>query len=175
MFFSQLKRKINPVYRQILNNPYYRLKNLEEVAIAAELGLKIDVNSATVDDWLRLPGLSIHQARMLVELRNNGVQFLSIEDIAAALNISDQRLKPLTPILDFCYYEEESLLTPPKTNLNLASYQELIKIPLLDENLIDKILSDRQANGNYKTLADFQQRLSLDSQVISLLMYYIQF
>jgi len=52
------------------------------IAVAA-LGIQIDVNQASVD-WLRLPGLSIHQAR--VELCRSGVQFYCLEDIAAALN-----------------------------------------------------------------------------------------
>ena len=54
------------IRNKIANDPYYRFQSLQEIAIAAELGIKIDVNQATVDDWLRLPGLSIHQARSLV-------------------------------------------------------------------------------------------------------------
>ncbi|MGL5036125.1 MAG: hypothetical protein ACRC6M_20260 [Microcystaceae cyanobacterium] len=33
--------------RQILNDPLYRFQSLEEVAIAAQLGVKIEVNSIT--------------------------------------------------------------------------------------------------------------------------------
>src|SRR3712207_5879865 len=84
---------------RIQNDPYYRLQSSEEIAIAAELGMQIDVNQAGVDDWLRLPGLSIHQARSLVELTGSGVQFCCIEDLAAALSCPVQRLKPLQPIL----------------------------------------------------------------------------
>ncbi|HEY9302535.1 MAG TPA: ComEA family DNA-binding protein, partial [Phormidium sp.] len=68
---------------RILKDPYYRFQSLEEVALAASLGIKIDANEATVDDWLRLPGLSIHQARSLVELTRNGIQFHCLEDVAA--------------------------------------------------------------------------------------------
>ena len=53
---------------KLLNDPYYRLQTNAEIAIAADLGIQIDVNKAKVDDWLRLPGLSIHQARNLVQL-----------------------------------------------------------------------------------------------------------
>src|SRR4028119_2001991 len=80
---------------RIQNDPYYRMQSAQEIAIAAQLGIKIDVNQASVDDWLRLPGISIHQARSLVELSVAGVPFYSIEDIAAALSMPAQRLKPL--------------------------------------------------------------------------------
>ncbi len=175
MFFSHLSHKINPLKRKILNDPYYRFKNLEEIAIASELGIKIDVNSATIDDWLRLPFFSIHQARLLVELRSNGVQFLSIEDMATALNITPQRLQPLMPILDFCYCDSDSLVMPQKVNINLASREELQTLPLLSSKLIEQIIDHRQAEGKYQNLANFQQRLSLDGQFIAQLMYYIQF
>ncbi|MEL7421226.1 MAG: ComEA family DNA-binding protein, partial [Cyanobacteria bacterium J06555_3] len=42
------------IRNKIANDPYYRFQSMKEIAIAAELGIKIDVNLATVDDWLRL-------------------------------------------------------------------------------------------------------------------------
>jgi DNA uptake protein ComE-like DNA-binding protein len=94
---------------QILNNPYYRFQSLQEIQVAVSLGVRIDVNQACVDDWLRLPGLSIHQARSLAKLSESGVQFYCIEDIATALSLPLQRLKPLEQILSFQYYDTGSM------------------------------------------------------------------
>ncbi|MEM9540980.1 MAG: ComEA family DNA-binding protein, partial [Cyanobacteria bacterium P01_E01_bin.42] len=105
---SQLSSQRTAIRNKILNDPQYRLRSFEEVQIAAELGLKLDVNRATVDDWLRLPGISIHMARSLVELRGMGMQFLCIEDIAAAIGLSMGVLQSLQPLLNFCYYDPES-------------------------------------------------------------------
>ena len=69
---------------RIVEDPYYRFRSAFEIAVAADLGVKIDVNQATVDDWLRLPGISIHQANQLVTLSQAGVAFYSISDVAAA-------------------------------------------------------------------------------------------
>ncbi len=161
--------------RKIINDPYYRFESLTEIAIARELGIKIDVNRAGVDDWLRLPGVSIHQARNLVHLVGQGVQFFSLEDLAAALSIPVSRLKPLEPILEFCYYDNQSFLTPQAVNPNTASEEQLTAIPYLDSNLIDKILENRQQQGKYRDLVDFQQRLALDSQIIAHIMHYLRF
>lgn len=172
-------KKLNPylqgIRQKILKDPYYRLQTREEIAIAVELGLKIDVNQATVDDWLRLPGISIHQARMLVELINMGLQLLSLEDLAATLRVPLARLKPLEPILEFCYYDAESVLTPQRINPNLASPKEWEQIPLLDADTIERIIAHRQQEGDYQNLADFQRRLRLNSQLISQLIHYITF
>jgi DNA uptake protein ComE-like DNA-binding protein len=165
----------NLIRSRVQSNPYYRLQSAEEIAVAVELGIRIDANQASVDDWLRLPGISIHQARSLVELTQMGVQFCCLEDIAAALGISVQRIKPLQPILSFCYYDSDSDLTPVPINPNTASVEQLTKIPAVDLFLARAIVQNRQEGGNYRNLVDLQRRLSLSAQLISELMYYLRF
>lgn len=160
---------------RILNNPYYRLQSAEEITVAASLGVKIDVNQASVDDWLRLPGLSIHQARSLVELSHNGVRFYCLEDIAAALSLPLARLKPLEPVLSFCYYDADEIYTIGLLNPNTASVEMLTKIPGVDAFLARTIVQNRQAEGTYQNLADFQRRLSLSGELTSQLMHYLRF
>ena len=158
---------------KLLNDPYYRMQTNAEIAIAADLGIMIDVNRAKVDDWLRLPGLSIHQARNLVQLCQAGVQFCCIEDIAAALSISVQHLQPLAPVLKFCYYDEIS--TVKVISPNIATIEQLAEIPVIDLALAQFIVQNRHLQGAYCNLVDFQRRLSLPGAVISQLMYYLQF
>ncbi|HEY9635821.1 MAG TPA: ComEA family DNA-binding protein [Coleofasciculaceae cyanobacterium] len=171
--------RVNPNWQsirvRIQSDPYYRLQSAEEIAIAAELGMQIDVNQASVDDWLRLPGLSIHQARSLVELTGSGIQFCCLEDLAAALSVPVQRLLPLKVLLRFCYYDIESSSTPGQINPNLASVEQLTKIPAIDLFLARAIMQNRLDQGAYRNLADFQRRLSLNPQLTSELMYYLRF
>jgi DNA uptake protein ComE-like DNA-binding protein len=171
--------RINPnwqaIQAKIQHDPYYRLQSAQEIVVAAQLGLKIDVNQASVDDWLRLPGLSIHQARTLFDLTSLGVQFCCLEDIAAALGVPIGRLLPLKPILSFCYYDEESPSTPQPLNPNTASVEQLTKIPAVDLFLARAIAQNRLECGLYRNLADLGRRLSLNPQLISELMYYLRF
>jgi DNA uptake protein ComE-like DNA-binding protein len=158
---------------KLLNDPYYRLQSAQEIAVAAELGIRIDVNQAGVDDWLRLPGLSIHQARSLVALTTSGVPFYCLEDIAAALGVPVQRLKPLAPVLSFCYYDE--LYTVERINPNTVSIEHLQKIPGIEESLAIAIVQNRLTAGHYRNLVDFQQRLSLSGRLTAQLMHYLRF
>ena len=173
MVLSSLRKRA--ISYKILNDPYYRFQSLEEINIAGELGIKINVNQASVDDWLRLPGISIHQGRSLVELVGMGVQLLCIEDVAAALSFPVTRLLPLEPILHFEYYDRFSSLSPQKVNPNTASKKEIAQIPILEVDLVILILKERENNGFYRNLADLQRRLKLNSQLISQLMHYMQF
>lgn len=158
---------------RIIEDPYYRFKSAFEIAVAADLGVTIDVNQASVDDWLRLPGISIHQARQLVMLSQAGVAFYSISDLAAALNLPLQRLQWLAPVLSFQYYDPAVAL--PCVRLDRATVDELAQIPQISAELAAEIVSQREQGGNFKDLVDFQQRLGLSGQSIGELMHYLQF
>jgi len=160
---------------KIKNDPYYRFQSLEEIAIAAQLNIKIEVNSATVDDWLRLPGFSIRQAQTLTALTASGVQFYAIEDIAAALNLPLHRLQPLATILSFTFADPESLLAPTRVNINTATMEELATLPFFDQTLAEKVVVNRLNHGSYRNVADFHQRLGLEAQLTSQLMHYLRF
>jgi DNA uptake protein ComE-like DNA-binding protein len=145
------------------------------VQLAAKLGVCIDVNQAGIDDWLRLPGLSIHQARTLVQLTQSGVQFYAIEDLAATLGMPIQRLQPLAPILLFCFYDPESAYEPQRINPNTASVEQLQHIPQVTASIARAMIRDRISTGPYQNLADLQQRLELPSSVVQDLLPYLRF
>ncbi len=158
---------------RILENPYYRFQSAFEIAVAADLGVKIDVNQASVDDWLRLPGISIHQARQLVALSQAGVAFYSISDLSAALNIPVPRLQWLAPVLSFQYYDQSLAL--PFVKLNQATVSELAQIPSIEPELAQEIVTQREQGGDFTDLVNFQQRLRLSGKSIGELMHYLQF
>jgi DNA uptake protein ComE-like DNA-binding protein len=165
-FASQIRQRI-------ASDPHYRWRSSAEIEIAAQLGMTIDVNQASIDDWLRLPGISIHQARNLVSLSQQGVPFHSIDDLAAALGISVQYVRPWLPVLQFCYYHADEKIL--KLSVNFATIAELTQVPGIDGNLADRIVTQRSVGGCFQSLPDFQQRLQLDGETIGKLMYYIQF
>ena len=162
------------IARAIRNDPFYRFQSLIEIKVAAEIGVKIDVNQASVDDWLRLPGISIHQAKMLVDLVQRGVALVCIEDIAAIINVSVNRLLPLEPILYFAYYDRLSVLSPQKIDLNQASLAQIKQIPVWSDRVASLVFQHREANGRYLNFADLQSRLDLNSELISQLIYYVK-
>jgi DNA uptake protein ComE-like DNA-binding protein len=171
-----LNLKLQKLRTKLLNDPYYRLQSGEEIQIAAKLGIRIDANQATIDDWLRLPGLSIHQARSLVELSRSGVKFYCIEDIAAALGMPAPRLEPLKCLLNFNYYDHESLDHPTHlVNPNTATVEKLAQIPFIDLSLAQAVVQNRQSAGLYHNLADFQRRLELSGEAIAQMMYFLRF
>lgn len=159
---------------KIVNDPFYRFQTTTEIQIAASFGIAIDANRAMVDDWLRLPGISIHQARALVELTQAGVAFHSIEDVAAVLGLAAERLKPLEPILQFRYYDPESVCTIQPINVNTARIEELLRIPAINLPLARAIVAHR-TTSQYRNLAHLQKRLALPATLTQQLIHYLRF
>lgn len=162
------------VRSRIQSDPTYQLQSLDEVAIAVELGVTIDVNRATEADWLRLPILTADQGRSLTALSQAGIQFHCLDDIAAALSLPVQHLHPLDPILKFYYYDTDDLTTPLPINPNQASIAALADIPGVTIALALQIVHHRTPRP-FQDLADLQKRLSLSAETIEALMHYVHF
>ncbi|MEO0771240.1 MAG: helix-hairpin-helix domain-containing protein, partial [Cyanobacteria bacterium J06649_4] len=160
--------------RQLLGEKKEEQK-LEKVKVSqSDDSNSIDANTASVDEWLKLPGLSIHQAQALVALTQRGVQFNCIEDVAAALTLSAQQVEPWQAMLTFCYYEPDSTLEPTAINANTATAEELATVPNIDLFLGRAIVHYRK-DGPYRSLADLQDRLRLTMAVTAELLHYLRF
>lgn len=170
----KLTAPIHPLALRLEQDPTYRLRSHQEVQLAAELGFHLDVNQAGVDDWLRLPGISIRQAQVINHLRQTGVQFYSLEDLAAALGVPPSYFHPLARVLRFCYYDGESLSHPARVSLNQATASQLGQLPGVTPGQAQVIVWERQQRGVFRDLADFQRRLQVPPEVLETLLHYLQ-
>lgn len=172
---NRLRQQLRSQPHPLQQNPYHRLQTTADIQQAVQMGVCIDVNQASVDDWLRLPGISIRQARSLVQLSQSGVQFHCLDDLAAALGVSLQQLQPLQPLLRFCYYNAASVVSPCLLNVNQASVEQLTQVPAIDLYLARLIVQRRQRQGRFQNIADLQQQLSLPASLTADLMHYLRF
>ena len=170
-----IEGSLNPVKKKLAQDSYYRFRSADEVRLGVQSGLQIDANRATVDDWLRLPGISIHQARSLVELSRSGTPLTCWEDVAAVTGIGVQQLEAFGNAVQFYYYDPDSAIAPQPLSVNQATVQQLSAIPAMDTTLAEQLVYGRQRFGPYRDWLDLKQRLQLSPQVISALLHYLQF
>ena len=170
---DMVEGRLNPLKKKLAADSYYRFRSTDEVKLGGQLGVRIDANRATVDDWLRLPGISIHQARGLVELSRSGVSFTCWEDVAAVTGISLDYLEMLGDVVQFYYYDLERTLK--QLNVNRASAVELVTIPAIDAGLAERLVDHRQRFGHYRDWLDLKRRLQLTPRVITALLHQLRF
>lgn len=150
--------------RALLAAPGAQLKPLKQ---------PLDANQASVEDWLRLPDLSIHQARRLTELSQQGVQFHSLEDLAAALNLAPGQLQPWADRVQFCYYEPQDGAMPVLLDPNQASREQLEGLPGMTPERVQAWIQQRQQSP-FQSLPDLSQRLRLPGEMTQVLMHYLK-
>ena len=136
--------------------------------------MPLDVNQASVEDWLQLPNLSIHQARKLTELTQRGVQLHDLEDLAAALNLPPAQLSAWAEQVQFCYYNgQEQAAVALRLDPNQASPEQLERLPGVTPDLVQAWVRQRQQSP-FQSLADLSQRLGLSGETTQVLMHYLQ-
>jgi DNA uptake protein ComE-like DNA-binding protein len=173
--FQSLDPAVQAARQKIARNAFCRLESAVEIAVAAEMGIAIDVNRASADDWLRLPGISIRQATLLAQLSAGGVIFHSLDDVAAALGVPPSQLEPIAPVLRFYFYDAEAPSFLQPIDANWATVEQLERLPGIDRALAECIVSDRQRRGNFRSLVDLQRRLHLSGELVGELMHYLRF
>lgn len=170
-----IEGRLNPLKKKLAQDTYYRFRSVDEVRLGVKSGVSIDANRATVDDWLTLPGISIHQARSLVELSRSGTPLTCWEDVAAITGIGLSRLRAFGDAVRFYYYDPESEIIPQLINVNRATIGELSAIPVVDSTLAKRLIYGRQRSGPYKDWLDLKRRLQLHPQTITTLLHYLRF
>lgn len=170
-----LEGQLTPLKKKLAQDGYYRFKSADEVRLAGQLGVSIDANRATVDDWLRLPGISIHQARSLAELGRSGVPITCWEDVAAVTGISLQQLQSLGNVVKFYYYDPSSVAAARPLDVNRANVRDFMGIPAMQPGLAERLVYHRQRFGPYRDWLDLKHRLQLPPQTIAALLQYLCF
>ncbi|MFG6095478.1 ComEA family DNA-binding protein [Leptothoe sp. ISB3NOV94-8A] len=170
-----LEAGLTPLRKKLAQDNYYRFSSVDEVQLGAKLGVRIDANRATVDDWLRLPGISIHQARSLVELSRSGTLLTCWDDVAAITGIGLQHLQAFEGMVQFYYYDLDSEVMPRQLLINQASARELTTIPSIDLALAERLVYGRHRYGPYRDWLDLKRRLQLPPNVITELLHYLRF
>ena len=146
---------------KLRQDPRRRLHDPSEVRRAAALGWRLDVNRATADDWLRLPGITAAQVDLLLRLQRGGVQLSGLEDLERLLELPRSQVMAWEPLLLFHWYGDGAPLSasPRPVDLNHASSAALEReLPQLDAVRRARLLRERQ-RAPFSDLADLQHRL----------------
>ena len=120
----------------------------------------MDVNRASRNQWLQLPGCSQDTADLLVRLQRGGVQFASADDLFRLLELPSDLARLWTPHLLFQWHGD----APPQPqaaplDLNNASADQLALLGWPEQRTANLMRERRRAG--FKDLADLQERLCL--------------
>ena len=172
-WLDPLARRVLQATGQLPTPP--RPAPLQPLAIEAIPPARVmDVNRASRDEWLQLPGCSQDMADLLVRLQQGGVQFACADDLFRLLELPIDLSRLWTPHLVF-HWHGDAPLQPQATPLDLnnasADQLELLCWP---EQRLASLLRERRSSG-FKDLADLQERLCLPASTVENLIGRVSF
>ena len=162
---------------KLRQDPQRRLHDPGEARHAAALGWRLDVNRASADDWLRLPGITPTQVDLLLRLQRGGVQLSGLDDLERLLELPRSQATAWEPLLLFRWYGDGAPLhtSPRPVDLNHAPSAALERdLPQLDAVRRTRLLRERQ-RAPFSDLADLQQRLQLPPALVEELIGKVRF
>lgn len=169
--------RIEPEYQNrltLLHNPEQRLTSEQQMLTARELGMSIDINRCSVDDLLRLPGVTLLEARRIVEIRRSGGPYFSADELQERTDVSWEKIRRLQSMLQFRYYEQKSAL-PQLLDINSATSNQIAQLEDIEPSLASRIVQERDLGGDFASMTDLRDRLNLPARLIARLMNRIHF
>jgi DNA uptake protein ComE-like DNA-binding protein len=158
----------------LLQNPQQRLTSEQQMLTARELGMSIDINRCSVDDLLRLPGVTLLEARRIVEIRRSGGPYFSADELQERTDVSWEKIRRLQSMLQFRYYEQKSAL-PVLIDVNSATATQIGQLEGIESDLAGRIVQERDLRGDFADIIDLRDRLNLPARIIARLMNRITF
>jgi len=135
----------------------------------------LDVNRATAEQWMQLPGCSEAMVDVLLRLQRAGVQFSQADDLFQLLELPALQAEQWRPHLVFHWHGDASPLPEPRPlELNAASRLELEQTLLWPEPRLSRLLQERNRRA-FDNLADLQERLCLPPEAVEQLLGKVRF
>lgn len=168
------------------------------VALGAEL---IDVNTATVDELVKLPGIGPHKAEAIIESRKSKGRFASVDDLLRVKGIGEKTLSSMRPLVTVGAPPKPKPKTPArvaakplpkkaapsatfnaeldaespegKLNLNVAMAIEFERLNGVSSAQAKAIVASRLAKGPFLSIADLGRVPGLPADLLETVQYFV--
>lgn len=121
---------------KVSNNPAYTPKTY----------YKIDINTATTEDFQQFKGIGVSYANRILKMRESLGGFVSVEQIGEIYKLPDSTFQGMKP------YLECAPMAVRKININTATVEELQTIPYLRWFHAKAIVKYRETEGAWKSV-----------------------
>jgi competence ComEA-like helix-hairpin-helix protein len=124
---------------------------------------KLSVNTASVQELQRVPGIDQTVAQNIIDYRIANGPFGSMDDLTKVQGIDNkQKLDPMRQHLS------------ARLDLNVASSDDLRKVPGVHQTLAQNIVRYREANGPFSSVDDLSRIQGIDNFKMDMIKKYVQ-
>lgn len=127
---------------------------------------KIDINTATVNDFRQLPGVG-NLAYKIIKYRDKLGGFLSIAQVKETYDVTDSIYNAMLPYLTL------QTTAINKLNINTASDFELGGHPYISKEIAKAIVIYRNQHGNYHSVQDLKKIIFIKKEMVDKIAPYL--
>jgi competence ComEA-like helix-hairpin-helix protein len=129
--------------------------------------VKIDINTAKVEDFQQLKGIGEGYAKRIIKYRNELGGFMNVNQIQEVYGISKEVFEEIQPQLI------QNSKAIQKINLNTADYKTLVTHPYLDSKRANAIVKYRKQHGDFKSIEDLKNIYAISATVLEQIKPYL--
>jgi competence ComEA-like helix-hairpin-helix protein len=137
------------------------------VHVSPSLVFKININTATLEEWEKLKGIGPATASRIIKFREKLGGFISVEQIGETYGLQDSVFQQIRTHLNM------SNSGVYKININQANLEQIGKHPYIRFKTAKVIIAYREQNGWYKAVSDLQRIESITPEAYQKMEKYL--
>ncbi|MFN5311421.1 MAG: helix-hairpin-helix domain-containing protein [Flavobacteriales bacterium] len=127
---------------------------------------KLDLNAATIEMLVALPGIGQYTAEKIISYRTRLGGFLHVDQLSEIKGIKPEILENTIQYMEI----NEGV---KKLTLNSITYELLIQHPYLSWNQANSIIKMRNQKGGFKELKELKESVLIDEETYNKLLPYV--